>query len=350
MIIFKEIKLRYDYLDIILEDQLKNIRFGNNVNVIVDLKEILRKVFRPDILDEHDITSDTIEELTSDIVGIVAHYRNYFYKQGKYSSFFFLYSSAECEIMKKKYPKYKAEYYRKYFYDPERKKKIGLIEKAVNISEKIINKTPNCQFIDSSHFDEFVVAKFLVNQIPTNEITIILSSDEIMAQLINPHTFLIDMKSDDSTLVTEENATTVLYKRDTIISSKLISLVSAIMGTKRYGLNIIDRVGPFRAIKAVERLLDQKKIMNTEYVSFPFKKDVLDVKNTYEKMLSENYDSIKENFDMIRSDDVLYSNTANITVLFNKPKQAFSRDYFTNLNAKVFTTYPIHIDMLLKGE
>jgi len=350
MIIFKEIKLRYDYLDIILDEKLKDIRFANTVNVVVDLKEILRKVFRPDILDERDINSETIEELSSDIIGIVSHYRNYFYKQGKYSSFFFLYSSTECKVMIAKFPDYKKEYYRKYFNDPARLKKIDLVKKAVMISEKILNKVPNCQFIDTSQFDEFVVAKFLVNKIPTNEMTFILSSDEIMAQLINKHTFLIDMKSDDSTLLIEENAVKTLYKRETPISSKLISLVSAIMGTKRYSLNELPRVGPFRSIKAVERLLDEHKLINTEYLTFPVVKEVLDTKNTYEKLLYDNFNSIKENFEMIRSDDVLYSNNANITVLFNKPKQTFSTNYFLELDAKVFTNFPIHIDMLLKGE
>ena len=55
MIVFKEIKVRYDHLDIILDEKLKDIRFKNDITVIVDLKEILKKVFRPDILNDDEI-------------------------------------------------------------------------------------------------------------------------------------------------------------------------------------------------------------------------------------------------------------------------------------------------------
>jgi hypothetical protein len=350
MIIFKEIKVKYEYLDVILEEHLRNIRYSNNVNVIIDLKEVVRKVYRPDILDENSITNETIEELSSDIIGIAAHYRNYFYKNGKYSSIFFFYSGKECSIMKAKFPDYKKEYYQKYLYDPERAIRRGLIEKAVNISDKIINKVPNCQFIDSSDYDEFVMTKFLVQQIPKNEFTLILSNDEVMAQLISSNVSIINMKSTNSDLLTETNAVSKIFKKDTNISSKLVSLVSALIGTQHYSLYNIPNVGPHRAIKAVEHLLNTGKIMDTEYITFPIKVEKLDAKNTIEKMLIEHYDGIKKNYEIIRADDVLHSNQTNIKIKFNKPIQTYSTNYFLELNAKVFTNHPISIDMLLKGE
>ena len=76
----------------------------------------------------------------------------------------------------------------------------------------------------------------------------------------------------------------------------------------------------------------------------------MDKRNTYEKLILEHYDEIKQNFEIIRADDVVYSNQTNIMVKFNKPKQTYSVNHFLELNAKIFTTYPISIDMLLKGE
>jgi hypothetical protein len=350
MIVFKEIKIKYEYLDNILEEKLNNIKFSNNVNIIVDLKEIIRKVYRPDILDEENISRDNIEDLASDIIGIAAHYRNYFYKKGKYTSLYFMYSETECTLMKEKFPEYKKEHYEKYFYDPKRINRHAMVKKAINIAKKVLNRVPNCQFIDTNEFDEFVSIKFLVQKVPSNEIAIILSNDEIMAQLINNHTFMLNIKSINSDLLDEKNAVSKLFKRSTILSSKLISLISAILGTQRYSLNTIDNVGPYRAIKAVEHLVESGKILDTEYVNFPIKKENLNKKNTYEKLILEHYDAIKENFELIRADDVLYSNQTNIMVKFNKPKQTYSVNHFLELNAKIFTVYPISIDMLLKGE
>lgn len=350
MIVFKEIKIKYEHLDIILEEKLNNIRFSNNVNVIIDLKEIIRKVYRPDILSEDSISRDSIEELASDIIGIAAHYRNYFYKQGKYTSLYFMYSESECDLMKSKFEGYKKEHYEKYFYDPERANRHEMIKKAIDISKKVLSRVPNCQFVDTSEFDEFVMIKYLVQQVPSNEIAIILSNDEIMAQLIDNHVFMLNIKSMDSDLLNEANAVSKLFKRSTQLSSKLVSLISAILGTQRYSLNTIENVGPYRAIKTVEHLVESGKILDTEYINFPIKKDALDKRNTYEKLILEHYDEIKQNFEIIRADDVVYSNQTNIMVKFNKPKQTYSVNHFLELNAKIFTTYPISIDMLLKGE
>ena len=43
MVIFNEAKPKYEYLTMLLEDYINNIRYSNQVNIIVDLKEILRK-------------------------------------------------------------------------------------------------------------------------------------------------------------------------------------------------------------------------------------------------------------------------------------------------------------------
>ena len=54
MIILNESKIKYEKLDELLQDQLHDLRFSSNVNILVDLKEIYKKFFRPDILTEFD--------------------------------------------------------------------------------------------------------------------------------------------------------------------------------------------------------------------------------------------------------------------------------------------------------
>lgn len=49
MVIFNEAKPKYEKLDELLNDQLQDIRFSNQVNIIIDLKEVFKKFFRPDI-------------------------------------------------------------------------------------------------------------------------------------------------------------------------------------------------------------------------------------------------------------------------------------------------------------
>ena len=94
--------------------------------------------------------------------------------------------------MKKKYSGYKKDYYQGHFYDAEKAKRINMVNKSVQILEKLIDQIPNCTYIDSSKFDEYLVAKFITARAPQNELNFILSTDEIMGQLLSKNTFMIN--------------------------------------------------------------------------------------------------------------------------------------------------------------
>ena len=111
MVIFNEAKPKYEKLDELLEEYIQDIRLSNQVNIIIDLKEILKKFFRPDVTSDNFSHRALIEEISSDIINTVGHYRNYFYKKGKYTNFYFLYSYEKCEKLIAENPNYKKDYY-----------------------------------------------------------------------------------------------------------------------------------------------------------------------------------------------------------------------------------------------
>ena len=146
-------KPRYSLLDDLLKEPLNDITIGTNVNVIVDLKQVYRKMFRNSIEIEStdpEYLKLEVERITSDIIGIVSHYRNYFYKYGKKSKFYFVYSEKECALLQQLNPDYKKEYYEKYFNSEENKEKIKLLKrcnKALKIM--ITGYLPGCFYIES---------------------------------------------------------------------------------------------------------------------------------------------------------------------------------------------------------
>lgn len=350
MIVFKEIKLKYEVLDTLLDDIVKNIRYSPSINIIIDLKEVLRKIFRPDILPEAEVRPFHSEEIASDIINIISHYRNYFFKKGKYTSFFFVYSKDECALMKTKYSGYKSEFYQKYFYDPERSNRISVVKKAVEVAQRVINQVPNARFIDSSKYDELSIIKFIIQKTDKDELNFIFSNDEIMAQLINDHTFIIDIRGNNSSLINEVNGIQSLLKINSKLSTKMIPLIAAITGTERYSLSKINHVGNFRATKIVEHLVSRGKILDNEYIVFPLALEDLDKKIRNEEIIIDNFEQIKSNFNIIMNSDTLYTNEVDIATLFNKPKQIYPLNHFLEVNAKVFASFPLSIDMLLKGE
>ena len=118
-----------------------------------------------------------VERITSDIIGIVSHYRNYFYKYGKKSKFYFVYSEKECALLQRLNPDYKKEYYEKYFNSEENKEKIKLLKrcnKALKIM--ITGYLPGCFYIESSDFDELAYFKYIIEESSDSDLNIINAS------------------------------------------------------------------------------------------------------------------------------------------------------------------------------
>jgi hypothetical protein len=350
MVVMNEVKIKYEYLDKIMAEKLIDIRFTNTVHVIVDVKEVFRKYFRHEVDPIRVSERLTIEEISSDIIGIVSHYRNYFYKKGKYSSFYLLYSESESEYLKSEFPDYKKHHYDKYFNNPEYSQKINIIKKVVKVVEKVVNHLPNCMYVNTSNFDELVSAKFLINKINKNELIFVLSNDEMMFQLVDKNVLLINMKGIKSQLAGIENAVSVVCERESKISSRLLPLILSIAGLERYGLFHIEKMGMLKSLNLVEKLVERNKIIDTEYLNFPIQISDLSNKDRAENLLIENYNDFVKNYRLVKLDHVLHSNNIELSTSFNKPAQIYKMDYFLELNSKIFTNFPLALDMLVKGE
>lgn len=350
MIVLNEVKVKYEVLDELLKEQLQDIRFSTNVNVIIDVKEVVKKFFRKDLFPTIGTHEMIIQEIVADMVNIIGHYRNYFFKQGKYSTFYCLYSKKENSTFKEIYPEYKRYHYEKYFTDPEESEKIALVKKSMVAFEKIVNSVPNSFFIDTSEFDEMIVAKHIISRTLPNELNVILSDDELMFQLLNEHTFILNLKGVLTKILDSKNAVSILIKRESELSSNMIPLLLTMSGVKRYSLNGIPNVALLKSESMIKSLIKRGVIMDSEYFKFPIEVEKLDPANKMDLRLLENYDQLSRDYSIITGNDILYSNELRISQLLNGHKKVGSKSYFLELNSKIFNTFPIQLDMLMKGE
>lgn len=350
MILLNESKIKYEKLNSLLESVLCDITLSSQVNVIVDLKEVIRKVFRNGI-PEGASRRNLIEEISADVINIISHYRNYFYKNGKYTSFYFIYSKTECAEILKNYNSYKADYYMKYFKSEENKDIIDIVQRVITICEKVINYTPNSYFIDSSKLDELVYVKYIIEKSNTNELNVILSNDPIMYQLLNKHTIALSLKGIKSELITESNAVGVILKNEEEhCSCKMIPLILAMAGHKKFSIKNVPGVAMVRAVNIIESLIAADLLIDADSVELPIKISELDVDDKLHKLIIRNIDLISSNYNLIRNDQLYFSNINLIPSAFVVKPINISKQTFLDLNAKLFTTHPIQLDMLLKGE
>ena len=79
-----DINVKYELLNSMLGEYLENITYSNNVNIIIDIHDVLSKLFKMEI----DVTDPAlfIEEFTSNIISIISHYRRFFFNKGKYTT------------------------------------------------------------------------------------------------------------------------------------------------------------------------------------------------------------------------------------------------------------------------
>jgi len=349
-----EAKIKYDILDKSLVKELNNITLSNNVNIIIDLKQIYRKMFRNSVeLDSNDpnyLTLET-ERITSDIIGIISHYRNYFYKNKKYTKFYFLYSESECELFKAIYPDYKKEYYDKYF-NGDNIDKIDLIKRVNAALKVVINLIPNCTYINTSDFDELVYAAAITSN-SINELNLVLTNDETFFQLINNNTYCLNLHGNASEIIKPDN----FYKNilennslETNLTHKIFRLILALAGVKKLSINGINKLGLNRAYCIIKSFVDDNTLYNNEYLINPFSEEKFNNDNKYSNKILENIELLKQNFEVLNYNKYLNENKIMINNKIFTPRKIVSMNTFIELNQRVFRTYPLNVTMLIKGE
>ena len=106
-----------------------------------------------------------------------------------------------------------------------------------------------------------------------------------------------------------------------------------------------------KACNIIQNLIDNKKVIDAESIAFPIEFSKLTEANKMEKMILTNKDQLSKNYELIRLDNVLFSHKFVITdYLLNYNSRSEGIRYFMELNSKIFSQFPLQIEMLLKGE
>lgn len=338
-------KPKYTLLDDLIGDKVSDVTIGSTVNIIVDMKQVYRKMFRNSIeLEDNspEYLKLETERITSDIVGLVSHYRNYFYKKGKYTSFFFIYSENECEYMKAMDPNYKKDYYEKYFNSNENRDKIELLKRCNHAFKILITGyIPNAYYVDSSDFDELVYMKYIIDSAANSDLNIILSNDENVYQLVNhKNTYCLTLSGVDTKAICRDNLYTALDIKEQL-SPGLFSILLALSGNSRYSISGVNGFGFKRGAKLLRKLIDEGRIQNAEYVIFPLRE---------EDLPEGKFEIAKHNFSVFVCDRTYSENKLAISRKIVKNKKIVSYEEFNELNCQVFRNYPIDTTKILRGE
>lgn len=341
-----EANIKYETLDSLMKPILSNVKYSENVNVIIDLKSLLRKAYRTDV---NGIVSEqriAVEDMTSCLVNLIGFFRNYLFKSGKYSTFYIIYSTGRCESMLALDPGYKKHYYAKYLDDGGEYENLdNICRSAVRQFATICKYLPHAYFIDSTKLDEFCYANYVIRKhVNQNDVNILMTDDPVMLQTLNNRTFALDIKGASTSLITEGNAIEYLTKKPRKYGANLLGLILAIAGRDMYGVKGIDGYGCKKAANVIDGLVASGKLIDKTYMIYP--------KTAMEsaKIIADNADLVEGNYRILFPIEQYMTNESAIAGDLVQSKPIATRAQFAELNQRMFLMYPLNIGFLLKGE
>lgn len=341
-----EANIKYETLDSLLKPILTNVKYSDNVNVIIDLKSILRKAYRTDVNSIVSEQSIAIEDMTSCLVNLVGFFRNYLHKSGKYSTFYIVYSTGRCDGMIALDPGYKKHYYRKYFDgEGEYANLDNICRSAVKQFATICKYLPHAYFVDSTKLDEFCYANYIIRKhVNQNDVNILMSDDSVMFQTLNNRTFALDIKGASTSLITERNAIEHLTKKRHAYGANLLGLILAIAGKDAYGIRGIDGYGYKKAARIIDGLVDSGKLIDKTYMIYP--KAAMETS----RIIADNSTLVERNYALAFPIEQYMTNESAIAGDLIQSKPIVTRSQFAELNQRMFLMYPLNVNFLLKGE
>jgi hypothetical protein len=344
-------KIRYELMNQLFTKYPRGV---TTVTMYIDLFSILNNIYNPNVTEAIADYFDDDKRLiiSSNIINMAAHFRNYFAtRQGKYTNIVFYYSLEESKYEKEVYPEYRKTYYEKRFgKNPDFVMINELIRDNIKLCEIISDYLPHIYFVNSKDINPILVPyHFMEYQLP-EEMAVVYSNDKI--QSLNCAFYK------NTKFLTANYGNVSLYKRLDLLdyysgtdeynySLGLLPYTMAIAGYKKYDISGVKGYAEKKACKYINHLIDigilsDARYQNKEMFLEDFCKDT--------KFKEENKDIVKRNIDLFH-----------LPTMYEKLSEADKERAFAvkdlvdiksiiSINDEYYTKYPLQLEELLIGE
>lgn len=345
-----ESKIRYDVFDSLISPYLKDARYANEINVIVDLREIFSKMFRIESDIENMDTRLVSQMIAGNIISIIGHYRWFFSNKTerlsrgedpKYTNFFILYSERVPEIFRKVNPEYASHFEEKYVNADS--KIAGYIKMAVELAKSVIEYIPHATYVDCSDFDVPCYLAQIANTTSPNVLNLVLSNNKLLGSFINNHTIMANIKGKNSSILTMTNIVKEVTGGKYDFSNQLLPVLLSMTGYERYNIDGIRGIGAIKAGKIISKALENGALADTVYYQPPF--NLIKDKN-----IESNIDLLNRNYRIFMPIEVSLANQTTINNKLHTPDLATTAEEFQRVSDEIFPDMPLNTAALLSGE
>ena len=349
-------KIKYDILNILLQPVLD--KKYDEIVCYINLNSILKNFYgmKPDEVAD-DLMNIAPNALSSEIINIAAHYRHFFYSRyGLSSTFFFYYSVEMCDYCCEINSSFKRSFY---------EKRMGMhkineyqiinekIDTNLNFMSIITEYLPNIYYINTHGFEPYALPYLIIKKMKSSSskiANIILTNELIDFQLVNySNTYVVNLLSDRSKLITKTNLMTTLMKKSTkrnltvdIPSRRFFIPCLALAGYKKWDLTGVKGMAQVGSIRLISKLLKNGDISDRVYLSMddflPFIKE-------------EFHDRVQNNFKVLSYKNIA-KNITNKEFIIIKKQMVNRNDNMSllEINNKYYESNPLMTIELMEGE
>ena len=318
-----DINIKYELLNSMLGEYLENIIYSNNINIIIDIHDVLSKLFKMEI----DVTDPAlfIEEFTSNIISIISHYRRFFFNKGKYTTFYFLY---------KVYPNYCSHFEEKYLSGNYK----DYIKQGIKNFRNICEYIPHVKYINTEKFGPFVYMKEIIDNTSIYNLNIILSNNINYGALLNNHSIMLNIRNDFN-----DNIVRYLTNNQYSFSNELIPVLVSLIGSKKVSVDGITGIGKMKAGKIINNCIHSGELQNVAYFEPPFK-------FMKHPIIQENLTELEKKYFLFYPLELLFSNQNTIENEITSVELYATIEDFYQLNDVIFSHFSLNVQKLLAGE
>lgn len=345
--IFNLFKVKFEYLDKLVNKHCPDVKAGSEVNVFINLEPVMRKLSSANIEDYLKVKKDEkIIEMISCIFNLAAHYR-LFFKKNKIKSYIYIYMSDTSKDVYYKnrqfVPGYRETFNHKYRTQPKYMSLNKTLLNSMNLLQIILEYIDGVYFIRSGSTEASAIP-YMINKInPNNRTNFIISSEKYEYQYTNKNYYIVVPKKEESFIVSKENVIENLkidlrVKTNLSIDSSFITTILSMIGDEHRGIPKLKRVGLSTILKVLNNAIDNNLISNTT--------------SNYNMIVKLLQDDQKELFiNNYLCTDVVYQDNNNTIADYdfikNQLKDKFDNLSLKRINDEHFMLYPL---MLLEIE
>lgn len=297
---FNLFKIKYEkLLELLREDEDIYIKFGDTVNVFINLEPIFMKLCNPMVNNKLKTRGKHQFEFISCVINLAAHYR-WFFTKNRINSRIFLYCPSPTNLQYKN-SNYNKDYRVHYnFKFTERGGNLLLhkmIVESIPFIQLITEYLDGIYFIVSNNIENSLVPYIVLNHNDEEDDDIeyaanfVVSSSLYDIQYVNKKCNILLPKQDKSMLLSRKNVIPYIMVANECetglnIGPKMIPFILSIIGNKNRNIYNIKGMGIKTTFKLLEQALKLKVISN-DVTSIHMLLDV--IKSQYREELLNNY-------------------------------------------------------------